>query len=101
MKKLTTKFYGHFACRKLGDIEEAVEMEGKLCNVVPTVREFTYLGDRVSAGENCKVAVASSKGCSWVRLRECGDLLYANRFSFNLKDAVYKSYESPSILFRS
>ena len=29
---------------------EAVELEEKLSDEVKTVREFTYLGDRVSAG---------------------------------------------------
>ena len=31
-------------------ILEAVEQEVKLCDEVGTVKEFTYLGDRVSAG---------------------------------------------------
>ena len=29
---------------------EAVEQEEKLCDEVETVREFTYLGDRMKAG---------------------------------------------------
>ena len=31
------------------NIGEAVEQEEKLCDEVDTVREFTYLGDRVNA----------------------------------------------------
>ena len=38
-------------CRKCeGNIAEAVEQKEKLCDEVETVREFTYLGDRVSVG---------------------------------------------------
>ena len=41
-----------------------------------TVGEFTYLSDRVSAGEGCEAAVTSSIRCGWVEFRECGELLY-------------------------
>ena len=36
-----------------------MEQEEKLCDEVETVREFTYLGDRVSAGGGCEAAVSS------------------------------------------
>ena len=36
---------------------EAVEHEEKLCDEVQTANEFTYLGDRVSAGGGCEAAV--------------------------------------------
>ena len=32
-----------------------MEQEEKLCDEVETVREFTYLGDRVSAGGACEM----------------------------------------------
>ena len=38
-------------------ILEAVEQEKKLLYEVETVREFTYLGDRVSAGGGCRQCV--------------------------------------------
>ena len=34
-----------------------MEEKEKLCDEVEAVREFTYLGDRVSAGGGCEVAV--------------------------------------------
>ena len=34
-----------------------MEQEEKLCDEVETVRDFTYLGDRVSAGGGCEAAV--------------------------------------------
>ena len=40
-----------------GNIGEAVEQEERLCDDVETVREFTYLGERVSTGGGCEAAV--------------------------------------------
>ena len=40
----------------------AVEQEEKLCEV-ETVREFTYLGDRVNAGRGCEAAVTTRTRC--------------------------------------
>ena len=34
-----------------------MEERETLCNKVETVREFIYLGDRMSAGGGCEVAV--------------------------------------------
>ena len=36
-----------------------MEQEEKLCDEVQTVREFTYLGNRVSVNEGYKVAVTA------------------------------------------
>ena len=59
---------------------------------VETVMEFTYLGDRVSAGGGCEAAVTARKRCGWVKFMECGELLCGRRFALMLKGAVYKSY---------
>ena len=49
-----------FLCRKCeGNIGKAVEQEEKECDDVETVREFTYLGDRMSAGGGCEAAVTA------------------------------------------
>ena len=48
-----------------------------------TVREFTYLGDRVSAGGGCIVAVTARTRCGWVKFRECVELLHG-RFLLRL-----------------
>ena len=49
---VTPMFSINFACRKCeGNICEAVEQDEKLCDYVETVREFTYLVDRVSKFE--------------------------------------------------
>ena len=66
--------------RCYGNIGHAVEQEEKLCDEVETVREFTYLCDRVSAGGGCEVAVTARKGCEWVEYMECGGFLYGKYF---------------------
>ena len=45
-----------------------MEQKGKLCDEVKKVREFTYLGDSVNAGEGCEVAVNARTRCVWVKL---------------------------------
>ena len=75
------------------NIGEAVEQEEKFCDEVETLSEFTYLGDRVSAGGGCEAAVTG-------RTR-CGELLYGRRFPLRWIVAVYKSYVRPGILYGS
>ena len=47
------------SCTCEGNVAEALEQEEKLCNVVKTVRQFTYLGDRVCEGGGCEAVVTS------------------------------------------
>ena len=50
----------NLTCRKCeGNIGEAVDQEEKLHDYVETVREITYLGERVSAGRGCEAAVTA------------------------------------------
>ena len=74
-----------------------MEQEEKPCDEVETVSEFTYLGDRVSAGRGCEAALTARTRCGWVKLRECGELLYG-RFPLKLKEAIHTSYVRPAIL---
>ena len=73
----------------------------KLCDEVETAREFTYLGDSVSACGGYKAAVTARTRCWWVKLRECCELLYGRRYPLKLKGAVYMSYLRPAILYES
>ena len=66
-----------------------------------TVREFTYLGDRVSAGGGCEASVTARKRCVWVEPRECCELLHGRGFPLKLKWVVYKSYIRPAKLYGS
>ena len=102
VKRVTPKVSRNFSCRKCeGNIGEAVEQEVKLCDAVKTVREFTCLGDRVSAGGGCEAAVTARTTCGWVDFRDCGELLHDRRFPLTLKGAVYRSYVSLAILYGS
>ena len=40
-----------------------MEQEEKLCDYVDTVSEFTYLGDRMSAGGGCEAALSARTRC--------------------------------------
>ena len=84
-----------------GNIGRVVEQEEKLCDEVEIVREFTYLGDRVSAGRGCEAAVSARTRYGWGKFRECGELLYGMMFPPWQKGAVYKIYVKPAILYVS
>ena len=59
----------NFACKKYeGNMGEAVEQEEKSCDEVETVRQFTYFGDKVSAGGGCEAVVTAGTRCAWVKL---------------------------------
>ena len=63
------------------------------------VREFTYFGDKVSAGRGCEAAVPARTSCGWVMYMVCVELLYGRRFPLRLKAAVHRSYVRPEILY--
>ena len=68
VKRVTTKFSRNFACRKYeGNIGETVEHEEKLCDEEDAVREFAYLGDRVSASGGCETVVTARTRCGWAK----------------------------------
>ena len=83
----------HGKCER--NVGEATKQQEKLCDEVDTVKELTYLGDRVRAGEGCEAAVTVRIRCAWVNLRECG-----MRFPPQLK-SVYKNNVRPAILYEN
>ena len=78
-----------------------MEQKEKLCDEVETVREFTYLGDMVSAGGGCEAAVTARTGCWWVKLRECSELLCGRTFPLKLKGAAHSSDIRPPTVYGS
>ena len=42
-----------------------MKQEEKLCHDMESVREFTCLGDRLSAGGGCEAAVTARTRCGW------------------------------------
>ena len=77
-----------------------MEQEETLCDEGETVREFTYLGDCMSAGGGCETAVTDRTRC-WVKFREFGEMLYGRRFPLMVKGAVYESYVGAAMLYGS
>ena len=65
-----------------------MKREERLCDEVETVREFTYLGDRVSAGGGCEAAVTVRIRCGWVKFRECHKFLHLRGFPLMQNGAV-------------
>ena len=61
---MTAKFSLKFPNKKCeGNIEEVVKQEERLYDEVETVREFAYLGDRVSEGGGCETAATARTRC--------------------------------------
>ena len=91
-EKGDTKVFKKFdmtACER--DIGKAVEQEERLCDEAQTVREFTYLCNRVNAGGGCEAAETARTKCGWAKIRECGELLYCRRFLLEQKGSVHRS----------
>ena len=57
-----------------------MELVGKVCEEVGTVREFTCLGDRESVGGRCTAAVTVRTRCGKAKFSECGKILCGKRF---------------------
>ena len=58
----------HFVCSKCkGIMEGKVDSIEKMCDEVETVNGFCYLGDRISSGGGCQVAVTARVRIGWVR----------------------------------
>ena len=85
VKMVTPTFSRNATCRNSkGNIGEVVEQEENLCDEEESVRAFTYLGDRVSAGGGCEVAVMAGQDVSGLSLGSvlsccmAGDIIYIN-----------------------
>ena len=76
-------------CKKQADgLMDSME---ELCEEGETMRGFCYLGDRVNAAGGYAAAVTARARISWVKFRECGELLNSKRFSMKLKGMLYGS----------
>ena len=56
-----------------------MEQREALRNEVETVKEFTYLDDRESAGGGCEAVVTAGTRYGWAKYLECGELLYGKK----------------------
>ena len=55
----------------------------------------------MSESEECETRVTVRTRCGWVKIREYGKLLYGKRFPLKVREAVYKGYVCPTILYGS
>ena len=102
IKRATARLAMHFVCSKCkGIMEGMVDSIKKLCNEVETVNGFCYLGDRLNASGGCEVAGTARVRISWVRFRECGELLLGNRFPLKMKGVAYRCCIRSAILYES
>ena len=58
-------------------------------------------GRQTNASGGCEAAVTTRVRISWVRLRECVELLLGNRFSLKIKGKVYRCCVRSAILYGS
>ena len=100
IKRATIRLAMHFVCSKCRGIME-MDLIKKLCNEVETANGFCYLGDRINAKGGCEVVVTARVRISWVRFRECGELLLGNRFPLMMKGKVYCCCIRSKILYQS
>ena len=73
----------------------------KLCDKAETVNGFCYLRDRLNASGGCEAAVTATVRIGWVRFKECGELLFRNRFPLKMKGKTYRCWERSAILYGS
>ena len=99
---LQPQFSRNFTYRKCeGTNGEAVRQEGKSCDEVETVQEFTSGGDRVSSDGKFEATVAAKVRCGWVKRRKHRKSLHRKRFPLQPKRVIYKSYARQAILYES
>ena len=102
IKRVTARLAMHFVCLKCrGIMKGTVDSIEKLCDKVETVNGFCYLGDRLNACGGCEVAVTARVRISWVRFKECGELLLENRFPLKMKGKVYRCCVRSAIMYKS
>ena len=73
----------------------------KLCDEVETMNRFRYLGDRLNASGGCEAAVTARLRIGWLRIRECGELLFGNRFPLRMKGKACHCCAKSAILYGS
>ena len=103
VKRVSSRLAKDFVCRRCdrGAEEMGEQIVEKLCDEVETVKEFTYLGDRVDGSGGCEAAVTARARFGWVKFRECGELLRGKRFSLKMKGMVYRSCVRSAMLYGS
>ena len=59
------------------------------------------LGNRLNCSGGCEAAVTARVRIGWVRLRNCGELLFGNKFPLRMKVKVYRCCVQSAVLYGS
>ena len=60
-----------------------------MCDEVKTVKGFFYLGNRLNASGGYEASVTARTRVDWKKFRECGEIMFGKRFSFQMKEKKY------------
>ena len=69
----------------------AEDLEDKLLEVVETVTDFSYLGNRIKSGGGCDAVATSRTRLEWLKFRDSLNLLHGKKFPLKIKGGVHKS----------
>ena len=76
INRVTNRMPTDFICWKYNGCHKNVEVqEEKVHDVVGTVTDFSYIGNRINSGSGCEAAVAFKTRLRWVKFSPCQDFL--------------------------
>ena len=82
IKRVTNTLAIDFKGRECNGCSQNIEYQNeKFLEVVETVTDCLYLGDRIYSGGGCEAVVTSRTRLGWLKFRDCQDLL-CNDISF-------------------
>ena len=101
---MTSTLAKGFVCKLGVDATEEIVKPGEeisFFDQVNFVKSFCYLGDRLNASGQNEAAVKARTRIGWIKLRECGELLYGRKFSLKTKGRIYHSSVRSAMLYGS
>ena len=88
MKRVTSTLAKGFVNELCVDTKEGIvepSEELSFFHQVDFVKSFCYLGGRLNASGGSEAAVTARTRIGWIKLRQCGELLYGRKFSLKMK----------------
>ena len=65
------------------------------------VKSFCYLGNRLNTSGGSEAAASARTRIGWIKVRECGALLYGRKFLLKMKGRIYQSCIRSAMLYGS
>ena len=65
------------------------------------MKSFCYLGYRLNASGGSEAAATARMRIEWIKLRECGKLLYGRKFLLKMKKRIYQNCIRSAMLYGS